>query len=77
MEIGLTALQVGKYFAGVVARAVIGDDDLEISRKSTEHVGHMADGALDNGLFVVRGQHGRDTRRSALRRGHHESLAFG
>ena len=56
-EVGLAALQVGQYRASVVARAVVGDDDLEVTRQSAEHPGDMPHGALDDGLLVVRRKH--------------------
>ena len=60
VEVGLVRLQRGQHLAGVVARAVVGDDDLELIRQPPQHARDMAHRSLDDGSLVVRGKHRRD-----------------
>ena len=61
MQVWLLVLESGQNLSSSVARAVVGDDHLEIGGQCAQHPGDVADGALDHGFFVIGGQHRRDT----------------
>src|SRR5438874_5982884 len=61
VQVWLLVLESGQNLSSSVARAVVGDDHLEIGGQCAQHPSDVADGALDHGFFVIGGQHRRDT----------------